>query len=129
MIKKDDNKIDTKGLLISLFGVILMALLFLNMYLYVFANVNDKDFTPISFTYLMQSIESMPSFNVMFTNYNPIPDITADWSMFNFLRDFINMFTNLINLVIYLAQLLIGSIGWLMTLIGKFFFGVFSGGV
>ena len=126
-MKKDDDKVDTKGLLITIFGLILMVLILLNMYLYIYASVSGKDYTPISFTMFMQTIEDMPSFEVLFTNHNLIPNITGDWSVFNFLRDFINLFTDLINIVIYLGQLLLALNVWIITLLGKLFIGVISG--
>lgn len=121
-----DNK---KGLIVSIFLLIFLTLLALNMYLYVFADVANTDYTPLTFTYFMQTLEEMPNMDVLFVNYNIIPKIVVDWGVFDFLKDFINLFTNLINIVCYICQLIFAILVWLETLLGKLFVGVFSGAI
>ena len=47
--------------------------------------------------------------------------ITADWSIFNFLRDFINIFTSLFSVIMYLATNVMNSLWFIIQFVSIFF--------
>lgn len=89
---------EKRSLIISIFLTIFLVLFTINVYLYL---VNPYYF--LSFSDLFRIFESAPKLdsNVIQLAFNS--GITDDWGMFNFFRDFLNGFWQIIGVITYVC--------------------------
>lgn len=99
------------------FAFILLALLFVNIPRFI-----AGDFVPFSFTSLFESLNTVPVIDLSWIS-NTFQEITADWGAFNFLRDFFNLFVDMLRSVAFIGsgmvQIIIFAV-WLVPVIFGF---------
>ncbi len=96
------------GGLLSVFIIVLFIISFSNY-------IRTGQFVEFSFNSLLDFLSNFPQ--VDFNRFVFDLTIYSDWSVFNFLRDFINFFTDFLELLIMFT-------GWLWQLIKSFFYCV-----
>lgn len=69
-----------------------------------------------TFEGLLQSLSELPRINFTFTNVIDLT-ISGDWGIFEFLRNVINGSVTIINLLLWLASLLLQGVRWLYNFI------------
>lgn len=98
---------------INIFGIIILVILASSLLL---SEVQE----PLSFTSFMNFLSSQ-SFDFSFNNFIDY-SIVGDWGLFNFLRDFFNLFIQGMNVIIYVVRLLIQLIVFVFHSFQFFFF-------
>ena len=98
------------SMFIAIFSSILLVLVMLS----VIKNGDTMTFT--SFLDFLSSNSSTFDF-VNYVDYS----IVGDWGLFNFLRDFFNLFIQVLNLAIYLTKIFIALIKFFLVLLAWVF--------
>lgn len=89
---------NTSSTSVNPFAFILLALLFVNIPRFI-----AGDFVPFSFTELFNSFNSVPVIDLGWVS-NTFQAITTDWGVFNFLRDFFNLFVDMLSSVAFIGS-------------------------
>lgn len=92
------------GFFVKLFSIFLIIILL--VVLVGRLTNNNRD---ISFTYLLKEFTNMPQIDLGSLSFNTSL-ITDDWNSFNFLRDFINLFIPLLDVLKFLGLMLVQGV-------------------
>lgn len=97
------------SIVLNVFGVIIFSLLIVN-FLRIMTGYGS-----LTFESLLNYLQNAPSFDFysIVSNYS----ITTDWGLFNFLRDFFNMFISLFNVIVFLAKNVLNLINYIIYFI------------
>lgn len=116
----DRNSKSAKGAVGSLLGIILLVIILLNIPSLVAGNGTISDY--FSFHRFMSMLENVPKCDFTWIN-DVITTIVADWGVFNFLRDFINVLIKTLSGVTFICVGL-GQVVLFLVYFIPFIFGV-----
>lgn len=108
-------------------GVGVLGVIFIILCLFAFSSALMGRDSSLSFTGLLNSISSVPTIDMskIFDFVNDI-NITSDWGVFNFFRDFINNFVlSLLGVAIYFCTAIAQLIVFLVWVFKFIFTGVY----
>lgn len=100
--------------------ILLSSLLVLFVVAYIFNGGQNSNFT---FGYFLDFVQStkMQTFSFDFLQDFAITD---NWGVFNFFRDFLNVFIDILNLLMFLVQNLLNVLAFVVSFFNRFFVGV-----
>lgn len=116
---RESRKSMVRSSVANFFTVIFMCL-FLIMF---FSAATGSD-TSITFTGFLEGLADSPSIDTCWIKTFNSLRITSDWYIFNFLRDFLNTFMDIISVLLWLVT----GIAQLVVYVGYLFRVFFSGG-
>lgn len=105
-------------------GLNFFTVIFLVLFVLMFFSVASGVDSHITFTSLIESLADSPSIDTSWIKTFNSMRIESDWSVFNFLRDFLNTFVDIISVVLWI----ITGTAQLIVYIGFIFRVLFLGG-
>lgn len=81
---------------------------------------SDGGFTVPTFSSLLEMLSNVPDISISLETIVPI---SLDWGVFNFLRDFFNVFVKLFNLVLWIADNLLICLEYIFYFLRWIFVG------
>lgn len=105
-------------------GLNFFTVVFLVLFVLMFFSVASGVDSHITFTSLIDSLADSPSIDTSWIKTFNSMRIESDWSIFNFLRDFLNTFVDIISVLLWI----ITGIAQLIVYIGFIFRVLFLGG-
>lgn len=97
--------------------ILLLFLLICNIFAYVLLGSTQE---PITFTEILDKLSNAPTIDLDLNEAMTMYEIAADWGVFNFFRDFLNLFTSIWGFFIWIINILVnliivvGYIGYLL---------------
>lgn len=101
---------------VLILGYILAYLGFCTMFMLLNNANSEFSFTTQGFLEFLQNITTK-TINIRY----PKLDITANWGAFNFLRNFINVFANILEILVYLGQNIIAIVNVIIQVVEYMF--------
>lgn len=105
-------------------GLNFFTVIFLVLFVLMFFSVASGVDSHITFTSLIESLADSPSIDTSWIKTFNSMRIESDWSIFNFLRDFLNTFVDIISVLLWI----ITGTAQLIVYIGFIFRVLFLGG-
>lgn len=106
------SKGEKASYIIEILAIIIAIILIANL---IRSITNTGFLTFESFINQCSNFSSIP-----FVSFNDLT-ITADWALFNFFRDFLNLFTAPLTILIFIATNLINALLFVVQFVGIFF--------